>query len=107
MRDEMDRSRQLRVVAGGGDDIPYFISYSLTDAENFRVTASMGAAVNIGHNRFRVPVVEVRVGSYDFDNTGHIYSGIYTGSRFDNELAARRQLRDAARVLLAGDGSGL
>lgn len=85
MRDEMDRSRQLRVVAGGGDDIPYFISYSLTDAENFRVTASMGAAVNIGHNRSRVPVVEVRVGSYDFDDTGHIYSGIYTGSRFDNE----------------------
>jgi len=85
MRDEMDRSRQLRVVAGGGDDIPYFISYSLTDGENFRVTASMGAAVNIGHNRSRVPVVEVRVGSYDFDDTGHIYSGIYSGSRFDNE----------------------
>ncbi len=85
MRDELDRSRQLRVVAGGGDDIPYFISYSLTDAENFRVNASMGAAVNVAHNHSRVPVIEVRVGSYDFDNTGHVYSGIYTGSRFDEE----------------------
>lgn len=85
MRDELDRSRQLRVVAGGGDDIPYFISYSLTDAESFHLNASMGAVVNVGHNRSRVPVVEVRVGSYDFDNTGHLYSGIYTGSRFDNE----------------------
>ena len=27
----------------------------------------------------------MRVGSYDFDNTGHIYSGIYTGSRYDTE----------------------
>lgn len=85
MRDEMDRSRQLRVVAGGGDDIPYFISYNLTDAESFRVDASMGATLSFGHHRSRVPVVEVRVGSYDFDNTGHIYSGMYTGSRFDNE----------------------
>ena len=85
MRDEMDRSRQLRVVAGGGDDIPYFISYSLSDAESFHVSASLGAAVNVVHNHSRVPVIEVRVGSYDFDNTGHIFSGIYSGSRFDGQ----------------------
>jgi TldD protein len=85
MRDEMDRSRQLRVVAGGADDIPYFISYSLTDSESFRVDASMGATLNVGHHRSRLPLVEVRVGSYDFDNTGHVYSGMYSGSRFDGE----------------------
>jgi TldD protein len=85
MRDELDRSRQLRVIAGGGDDIPYFISYSLNDSESIHVTASMGAVVNVGHNRSRVPAIEVRVGSYDFDDTGHIFSGIYTGSRFDGE----------------------
>lgn len=84
MRDELDRSRQLRVV-GGGDDAPYFISYSLTDADNFHVTAAMGAPVSVGHNRFRAPNLEVRVGSYDFDDTGHIFSGIYTGSRYDTE----------------------
>ncbi len=27
----------------------------------------------------------MRVGSYDFDNTGHIYSGLYSGSRYDTE----------------------
>src|SRR5205823_1571163 len=32
---------------------------------------------------FRSPDTQVRVGSYDFDNTGHIYSGIYSGSRYD------------------------
>ena len=39
----------------------------------------------MSRNRFRVPEIEVRVGSYDFDNTGHIFSGVYTGSRFDSE----------------------
>jgi len=82
MRDELDRSRQLRVV-GGGDDVPYFISYTLNDIDSYRINASMGAAVSIGHNHGRVPDIEIRVGNYDFDNTGHIFSGIYTGSRLD------------------------
>lgn len=83
MRDELDRSRQLRVV-GGGDEAPYFISYSLSDSTSFRVGASFGAPLVVAHNRFRVPDIQVRVGSYDFDNTGHIYSGRYSGSRFDD-----------------------
>jgi TldD protein len=81
MRDELQRSKQLAVVAG--QDAPYFFSYTLTDAETLRISASMGAVVNVSRNRFRSPSTEVRVGSYDFDNTGHIYSGIYSGSRYD------------------------
>ena len=84
MRDELDRSRQLRVV-GGGDNIPYFISYGLSDSSSFRVSASFGAALLVNRRRSRVPEIQVRVGGYDFDDTGHIYSGVYTGSRFDNE----------------------
>ena len=56
----------------------------------FEVGRQLGALVTTGRNRFRVPNIEVRVGSYDFDNTGHIYSGLYSGSRYDTELAARR-----------------
>ena len=41
MRDELARSRQLRVV-GGGDDLPYFFSYTVTDSETFDVSASLG-----------------------------------------------------------------
>jgi len=44
MHDELDRSRQLRIV-GGGDDVPYFISYQITDADLFQVKASMGAVI--------------------------------------------------------------
>jgi TldD protein len=85
MKDELERSRQLRVVGGGGDETPYFISYTLDDADAFEVNATLGALTSVSRNRFRLPNIEVRVGSYDFDNTGHIYSGIYTGSRYDTE----------------------
>jgi TldD protein len=81
MRDEMERSRQLRVV--GGQDLPYFFAYDFTDSNNFRANASMGSAVEVSQAHLRFPSVEVRVGSYDFDNTGHVYSGIYSGSRYD------------------------
>ena len=85
LKDELERSRQLRVVGGGGDDTPYFISYTLDDNDAFEVSANLGAITSVSRNRFRLPNIEVRVGGYDFDNTGHIYSGIYTGSRYDTE----------------------
>jgi len=83
MHDELLRSRQL--ATAGGTEMPYYFNYGLSDTEDLHVTASLGATVNVSHNRFRVPDVEVRVGSYDFDNTGHVFSGYYTGSRFDRE----------------------
>src|SRR5262249_40208341 len=63
--------------------LPYFFSYDLTDSDDLRINASMGSNVNVSHNHARIPVIEVRVGGYDFDNTGHLFSGIYTGSRYD------------------------
>jgi TldD protein len=81
MRDEMERSRQLRAV--GGLDLPYFFSYGITDSENTHVSAAMGSTVSTNHSNVRIPSIEVRVGDYDFDNTGHIYSGYYSGTRFD------------------------
>ncbi len=85
MRDELDRSRQLRVV-GGGDDAPYFFSYDLTDVNELTVAAVLGSPIAVSRARFRAPQIEVRVGSYDFDDTGHIFSGRYTGTRFDTSF---------------------
>jgi TldD protein len=81
MHDEMDRSRQLRVASSG--DVPYYFSYSVTDGDNLTVSASLGAVYNVSRNQFRAPAIEVRVGSYEFDHTGHVFSGIYQGSRYD------------------------
>ncbi len=81
MRDEMERSRQLRVA--GGQDAPYFFSFDLTDSEDFHAVATLGSPVSVSRRHVRNPGAEVRVGSYEFDNTGHIFSGRYSGSRYD------------------------
>ncbi len=82
MRDEMERSRQLRVVSG--QDTPYFFSYDLTDAEDLTISATLGSAIDVSRDHVRIPGVEVRVGSYEFDNTDHINSGRSSGSRLDS-----------------------
>jgi hypothetical protein len=83
MRDELERSRELRVV-GGGDDTPYFFSYDVTDTNEFEVSAVLGSPISITRLHFRAPQVDVHVGSYDFDDTGHIFSGRYSGARYDS-----------------------
>lgn len=85
MRDELERSRELRAV-GGGDDAPYFFSYDVTDTNQFQVAAVLGSPISIQRLHFRSPQIEVRTGSYDFDDTGHIFSGRYTGARFDTSF---------------------
>lgn len=81
MRDEMVRSGPLRIA--GGQDAPYFISYDLTDSDDFHVVATLGSPVSVSRRQGRNPGAEVRVGSYEFDNTGHTLSGRYSGSRYD------------------------
>lgn len=82
MVDELDRSRALRVV---DLDVPYYIEYSLEDIDVYGVTASLGGLLTANRNRARVPSVNVRVGSYEFDNTNHVSSGFASSPRFDPE----------------------
>jgi len=42
MRDELERSRQLRII-GGGDDVPYYFGYDLTDVSELSVSAVFGS----------------------------------------------------------------
>jgi TldD protein len=81
MRDELERSSRLAAAAGG--EAPYFISYSIADSDNLHVSATLGALVNVQRSRSRSPQVEVRVGSYESDNTNHVFSGAYSGTRYD------------------------
>jgi len=91
---EIDRSQALRLV---GLDAPYFIAYGLEDAASFSVTATLGAIVSRRDERFRVPRVEVRVGSYDFDNTNYVFTDYFSAGATrgaqppldNNELAIR------------------
>lgn len=82
MRDELNRSRGLRVLTL---EAPYFIEYTIEDGESFAVTASLGGLVSVRHDRFRVPEIKVRVGDYKFDNTGYAGSGYHFGTHYDIE----------------------
>lgn len=83
MVDELARLPELKLP--GLDDRPYFAEYSLEDVNAFSVAASLGALINVGRNRTRVPQVAVRVGSYEFDNTNHVYSTQASGPRYDGD----------------------
>jgi hypothetical protein len=80
MTDELLRSRTLRVMEL---DKPYYIGYSLEDADTFTATAVFGSLLSSNRIRQRIPQVEVRIGDYQFDNTNHVYSGYYGGARYD------------------------
>ena len=82
MREEMDRARLLRTA---GLDVPYFIEYKLEDQESYTIGASLGGLLTARQVHIRVPVVQVRVGSYDLDNTNHLYAGYGGGSRYDQD----------------------
>jgi TldD protein len=96
MKDELERSRQLRIVSL---DAPYFFEYRVEDASLYTVAATMGALVGSNQSALRIPFVKVRVGDYAFDNSNHIYSDFYAGTRYDppqlpleNDYLAMRQV---------------
>jgi predicted Zn-dependent protease len=73
MGDELDRSiSQLKL---NDLDKPYFIQYVVYDDEDFTASATFGALSRSSQTHQRLVHSQVRVGSYDFDNTG------FTGAR--------------------------
>lgn len=75
MVQEMNRS--LKMLKMTGFDLPYFIAYEMKDTQSRHVSARYGAVYKSSSNRSRRLRVELRVGSYEFDNIGT------KSSRFD------------------------
>jgi len=80
MKDELKRSSALTRL---GLQSPYYMEYRAEDTISHGISASLGALIESGNSAYRVPRVRVRVGNYDFDNTNHVYSEAYLGSRYD------------------------
>lgn len=74
MEAELERSRSLRLAEL---EAPYFIEYTLDDVTGWALSAAFGALVARHQNRFRVARVDVRVGSYDFDNTNYVLTDYF------------------------------
>jgi PmbA/TldA metallopeptidase C-terminal domain len=83
MRDELQRSRALRIV---NLDAPYFIEYSIDEGEALVASATLGGLVSSSRRQFRTPQVHVRVGDYKFDNTNYVGSGFPFGGRYNLEF---------------------
>ena len=64
-------------------DKPYYIGYSLEDADAFTATAVFGGLLSANQTRQRIPQVEVRIGDYEFDNTNHVYTRLLRWGRYD------------------------
>jgi hypothetical protein len=79
MLSELERSKQMRLMGLE----PYYIEYGVEDQESTSIAASLGGLMNARQVVNRVPLVGVRVGSYDMDQTNQVYAGIYSGSRYD------------------------
>lgn len=80
MKDEIERSKQLKIISL---DTPYFVEYRVEDESLFGAAATLGALLGSSQSSQRIPTVKVRVGDYNFDNTDHIFSDAYAGSRYD------------------------
>lgn len=71
MMDELTRSKTLQI---SNLDKPYFVEYTISDAENVFITGSLGGLTTSSRLHLREPRVQVRVGDYKFDNTNSIYT---------------------------------
>ena len=72
---EQELSRSMRIL-GQQEVVPYFLSYELTDLHNVIVQASFGALIHSNQKTTRLLDIDLRVGSYEFDNT-HQMRGSY------------------------------
>ncbi|MBD3285331.1 hypothetical protein GF359_02810 [candidate division WOR-3 bacterium] len=68
MQSELNRSMENLVMEEG--ERPYFISYWVYEYASFALEASMGCLTDQDDGHYRVLNVDVRVGDYEFDNSG-------------------------------------
>ncbi len=62
--------RSIKKLKMPGFDPPYFISYEMKDNESHHIRTRYGAVYKSSQDRSRRMRVEIRVGSYQFDNIG-------------------------------------
>lgn len=80
MRDELARAHDLKFA---NLESPYYVEANIDDTSGFSAAATLGGLVNASRMHFRSPRIEVRVGSYKFDNTNYVGSGYIFGSNYD------------------------
>lgn len=83
---EEELARSMSVLGEKGSPPPYFISYQITDSHRVSVSATLGALKTSRKNHFRVLDVDVRVGSYQLDNTHQMRGRRGSAYRFSQSV---------------------
>jgi predicted Zn-dependent protease len=108
MTSELTRAMGSLGKQGDKQVPPYFLSYTVADAESVAIRAQYGALVDSSDNRERVVDVQVRVGDPKLDNThGNHRSSAVTTAQLplaDDREALSRELWQATN---SGYGSAL
>lgn len=93
--------RSIEILKQKGDPPPYFIGYRVTESDDRQLSATRGALRRNNANRSRAVDVDVRVGSYDLDNTRRVRGG---GREYDLDRFRRTALpiEDDVVALKAG-----
>src|SRR4051812_14326175 len=93
MRDELQRSMTLQFNAL---EKPYYLEYLMEDAHRVQVGAMLDGVLSVDQSDYRIPRVQIRVGTPQFDNTNYVgsrasYSGRYSASfPLDDDYATLR-----------------
>src|SRR5215510_15629447 len=69
---EEEIKRAMTQLTQKGNPAPYFLSYEVNESKTAEITASLGALQYSNVDKQRILDIEVRVGSYSFDNTHQI-----------------------------------
>lgn len=78
---------------------PYYIEYAVTDSESFDVEATFGAVVRSYRSRSRPVSIDLRVGSYGFDNSEFVS----TRSLFSSDMFPRPLVQEDDYAALRHD----
>jgi TldD protein len=97
MTDELQRS--VAELQFKDLDKPYFVQYVIVDQQRYRASATFGALTGSDSDQGRIMQAQVRVGTYDFDNsefiTGPAFqgpppAGVVSGTVVENDYDAIR-----------------
>jgi predicted Zn-dependent protease len=69
---EEELKRAMTLLTQKGNPAPYFLSYEVNESKTAEITASLGALQYTNVDKQRILDIEVRVGSYNLDNTHQI-----------------------------------
>ncbi len=98
MAEELQRNQQQLKLQN--HEPPYFMSYQLKDTEQYGIVARYGAIFQDDTYRDRKLYVDVRVGSYEFDNSGPEEYDFFGGGKGSSYISNKEAPLDDSPLAL-------